>query len=152
QATGGTETNGGLGYTYTLLPGGLTNHTGIFSGLRPGVYSVTVEDETNVCQDEAFPVTVVAPEPLEITSVTVAQDDQGNNISCKDATNGQITVTAIGGNNNPAVYSYGIAPLVGIDLMPDVPGDDQGPALFTNIGAGTYGIIVTDAKGCKSPR
>lgn len=153
QASGGTENNGGANYTYTLLPGNTVNNTGVFTGLRQGVYSITVTDETaGECEDEAFPVTVIGPDPLEITSVTVAEDAFGNNISCKDATNGLITVTAEGGNDSPAQYNYTIAPLVGLDLLPDVPGDNISPAQFTNMGAGTFGIVVEDAKGCKSPR
>jgi gliding motility-associated-like protein len=42
--------------------------------------------------------------------------------------------------------------LVGPDNVGDVAGDDVSPAIFNNVGAGTYGIIVLDSKGCASPR
>ncbi len=93
------------------------------SGLSAGTYNVTVTDSYGCSKT----TTVVITEPLPIVlSVLV------NNAKCKGSKDGSIDLTVTGGTPG---YTYDW------DNAPDVE-DPSG------LGAGTYKVTVTDAKGC----
>jgi gliding motility-associated-like protein len=134
-------------YTYTLFPGGMNNTTGVFAGLRPGSYSVVVNDFDNpACKFEFSPAIVTVPDPIEILPVHVPQDSYGNQISCNGAQNGEIHVTARGGMG---VYDFYLDP---VSPQNPIRENANQPAIFTDLGAGTYRIMVEDINGCLAPQ
>ncbi len=134
-------------YTYTLFPGGATNQTGIFDNLRPGSYSVVVNDFGNVaCKIEFSPVIVSVPDPIEVLPVVIPTDSDGNQISCAGATNGEVHVTARGGTGEFDFTINPANPQNPIHELADVP------AVFTGLGAGTYSITIVDGNGCIGPQ
>lgn len=134
-------------YTYTLFPGGETNQTGTFTGLRPGSYSIVVNDLTNTaCKLEHSPVIVSVPDPIEVLPVHIPQDSHGNQISCAGAENGEIHVTARGGTG---VFDFMLDPVNPQNPIHQVANQ---PAIFTGLGAATYKITVVDMNGCAGPQ
>ena len=134
-------------YTYTLFPGGLSNQTGIFENLRPGSYSVVVNDFGNVaCKLEFSPVIVTVPGPIEVLPVFIPTDSDGNQISCAGAENGEVHVTARGGTGEFDFTINPVNPQNPIHQLADVP------AVFAGLGAGTYTITIVDGNGCVGPQ
>ena len=114
---------GGNGsYTYNWDNG---ETTATASALDSGIHTVTVTDSKNcstICS-------ITINEPQEDLSCTIFEL---NPVVCKGESNGQATVTPIGGNGG---YSY---------LW------DNGvtTATATNLGAGPHTVTVTDSKNC----
>lgn len=103
-----------------------------FSGLAAGLYTVTVKDATG-CISTAT-ITVTSPAPI------VVLVDAAVNLSCFESGDGELHVSATGGNGN---YSYwlstgGWATLGGV----------QSNGNFYDLQVGTYLISVTDGNGC----
>jgi PKD repeat protein len=113
---------------YTLMPGGTSNFTGIFSGLGAGSYYVRVED-ANGCADSTASIIIINPDEILILTESVTQ------IDCYNANNGIAEVTA-GGGNPP--YSFTLLPV----------GITNGTGQFTGLAAGTYYIVAGDANAC----
>jgi gliding motility-associated-like protein len=93
------------------------------TGLSAGTYSVTVTDSSGCIATGT--VAVVQPQPLVVTDSIV-------NISCNGLANGAI-ITKVTGGNSPYNYNWG-----GGITTPNRSG----------LGAGTYGVTVTDSKSC----
>ncbi len=110
-------------FTYLWSNGATTSSQ---SNLGPGTYSVTVTD-ANGCNFIDSRV-ITEPAPLSITLVSQ------QNISCSSGNNGQIDISVSGGTT---AYSYAWSNSA---TTQDV----------TGLGAGTYGVTVTDANGCQS--
>jgi len=55
-------------YTFTLNPGGISNNTGVFEGVAPGVYTIDITDGSG-CKDSSQAVTLINPEvkPVFVT-------------------------------------------------------------------------------------
>jgi len=132
NATISVYASGGTGNLYyTLWPAGTPTQTnnGVFTGLSPGTYFVTVTDDNNCPADTSIDFTVTNPPPISILSV------QSTDVSCHDSTNGTITVIASGGTP-PLEYTL-------------TPGNIiNNTGIFTGLGAGTYSVSVTDSNGC----
>ncbi|HHS96167.1 MAG TPA: hypothetical protein ENJ45_06210, partial [Phaeodactylibacter sp.] len=94
------------------------------SGLPPGTYSVTVSDQTG-CETSVENIIVEGPPPYEIEVDTQSP-------SCIGDSDGSINVQVTGATP-PYNYSWSNG------------GISQN---ISNIPAGTYGLIVTDAIGC----
>ncbi|MCS7029801.1 MAG: gliding motility-associated C-terminal domain-containing protein, partial [Bacteroidia bacterium] len=120
-------TGGNGSYSYTLMPGGITNLTGIFSGLTAGVYTVTVTDSKNCTA--TINVTVNEPAPLIATGGRATT-------KCHSTADAFIQIGVTGGN--PGGYTYVLNP----------GGITNTTGFFDNLGAGTYIVTVTDSKGC----
>jgi hypothetical protein len=144
-ATGGTGT-----YTsYLLLQTNTTdpNGDGIFDNLGAGTYNVRVTDLNN-CKVDSNPIELVQPTQVEINSLTVATDANGFQLSCRDATDGQIDITFSGGNTPP---DYTVTLTKASDPgNPSVDNTTTNASTFLNLGFGNYTAIVEDAKGCPS--
>ena len=122
-ATVTSVTGGASPYTYSWS-NGQTTSTAI--NLAPGNYTVTAIDH-NGCLSGTQTVTVTNNGGFTTTSSQI-------NVTCFGSNNGSATVTAQGGNI-PYTYSWSTNP---IQTTPTV----------SNVPAGNYTVIVTDATGC----
>ncbi|MEL6862861.1 MAG: gliding motility-associated C-terminal domain-containing protein [Bacteroidota bacterium] len=118
--------SGGVGGYQFSWSDFLNQTDSIATDLQPGDYFLTVTD-ANGC-DTIAEVTIVEPPELFLDLVGV-QD-----VICFGDTTGQITVSGIGGTPD---YEYS---LDGVNF--------QGPAIFNNLLAGDYTVVVMDAMGC----
>ncbi len=118
-------------YIFTLNPGGVSNTTGIFSGLVPGNYNVTATDAGS-CMSSAVSSSFLISEPLALDVSIIDY----SNLTCKDAGNGTISAIASGGTG---VYTFSLNPTSG-------PSNSDG--IFTGLDAGVYFVEVTDVNGC----
>ncbi|MBN1111638.1 MAG: SprB repeat-containing protein, partial [Bacteroidales bacterium] len=88
-----TAKGGNLPYTYILDPGNVSNSTGAFNNLADGTYSVRVDDANGCGPVTVNNISIKEPNPIAITNVDL------KHVDCYNAANGQITVTATGGND-----------------------------------------------------
>ncbi len=118
--------SGGIGgLTYTLVPGGMTNGNGQFTGINAGNYTIIATDATGCTQSTT--VSLSQPPAIVISNLTTVQP------GCNPNNDGVITVSAHGGIGGLS-FSKGAA------FGPD--------SVFSNLTAGTYTIVVKDATGC----
>ncbi len=96
-----------------------------FENLAPGSYTATVTDDKQC--ESSIQFLIAEPAQLEVTVATA-------DVSCKDAANGTITITASEGT---APYSYS---LDGTNF--------QAGEVFSSLGSGNYTATVKDANGC----
>lgn len=127
QAKGGK----GSGYLYSIN-GGATylDNNGDFTGLSAGNYTPAVTDGT--CSVLGDVLAVVEPAEIAITSQT------STDITCNNANDGTITVTATGGTGDLIFNLY----LNSVFESSNTTGE------FTGLAGGTYKVEVTDANGC----
>ncbi|WP_100616367.1 beta strand repeat-containing protein, partial [Confluentibacter citreus] len=127
-AIGGTGT-----YTYSISPNpaSVTLTGNVFSGVPSGTYTVTIEDTTTGCTEDAA-ITLEAATPVIFTTTP-------SDVSCNGGNDGVITVNLPPSNDNP-VYTYEIiAPII-------IPA--QNSNVFTGLSAGTYTVQVTSGRDC----
>jgi hypothetical protein len=115
-----TVSGGSSPYTY-LWSNSAT--TASISNLAAGSYTITVTDK-NMCTATK---NITVSEPTQLTASIST-----NHVSCNGGSNGSAVVTASGGT---APYSYSW----------NVGGTN---ASNTNLSAGTYTVVITDATGC----
>ena len=120
SANGGTAT---YSYSWNTSP---VQNTAIASNLAAGTYIVTVTDSKGCTDTESVTIT----EPQLVLSATKSQI----NASCGGASSGSATVVVSGGTA-PYTYSWNTTPV-------------QTSATANNLVAGSYSVIITDAKGC----
>ncbi len=122
-----TPSGGAGGYTHHWS-NGQTSDTA--TALAAGTYTDTIRD-ANGCIGLA---NVTITEPVLLTATITTQQ----NASCKGQANGTLVVTPAGGTTIAGLhpYTYLWAPSGGTD------------STATLLGAGTYTVTVTDAKGC----
>ncbi len=126
--TAGGGTPAANGYNYTLNPGNVQNNTGVFGGLGQGTYNIVVSDANN-CTTNISNIIVNQPPPISFSLVNV-QD-----VQCYGDNTGTISVLASGGVGG---FSYNITP---VENQPT-------PGFFTNLYAGTYVVVASDANNC----
>jgi gliding motility-associated-like protein len=119
--TGGT---GALSYSLNGNPPQASN---VFTGLAAGNYTVMVTDSKG-CTATTNAVLIINPKLL------TASAEGSSQVSCYNATDGQISVIAAGGTG---AYSFSLN-----------GGAGQSSNVFTNLAAGSYTVVVTDANGC----
>lgn len=117
-----TATGGTGTLSYQWLPGGQTVPS--ISGLCAGTYTLNVWDANNCLKTQT--VTITEPSVLSATFNAV------NPTTCV-TNDGSITVTPTGGIG-PYTFTW-------------TPGGSVNP--LTNLGAGSYSVIVKDANGCQ---
>ncbi len=110
-------------YKY-LIDNGALQSSAIFENLAPGNYKVTITD--NVACSTTKDVSVASTSGFSATGSVAAS-------GCK-TTNGTFTAAPNGGIE-PYAYSLN-------------GGTSQSDATFSNLGAGEYEILITDATGC----
>src|SRR5690606_36313958 len=119
-----TAMGGNAPYTYLWSPSGGTNATA--TGLAAGTYSVLVTDATANTITETFVIT----EPGIITATVSNQ----SNVQCNGGNTGTATLTVTGGTA-PFTYAWS-------------HGLNTTNATVSNLAAGNYVVVVTDANGC----
>ncbi len=127
--------SGGTGLLhYTLMPGSVTNTTGIFSGLAGGSYSVSVTDDNTCSPASTGPVTINEPAVINAsvdgTSLLA--------VSCHGDVNGSVDITVTGGT---PPYQFSWTGPGGYTS----PGED-----ISGLAAGTYNLTVKDAANCSA--
>lgn len=135
--------------SFTLLQTNTTdpNNDGVFENLRRGSYSVRVED-ANGCVTDSGLGDVSEPTQVQVNA-SVVINSSGFALSCKDAEDGQINVTATGGNE-PTPYTYTLT-RSGDPTNPfRVISNGTGTDAFTNLPFGSYTIRATDKNNCPS--
>jgi gliding motility-associated-like protein len=116
-------------YTYILNPGTDTSLTGIFSGLLPGSYTVSILDAQS-CAPYTSPIlTVGEPPQFRFDSSRVSS------ISCGGFDDGSIEIFASGG---VPPYEYSV----------DTGASYDTASVITGLGPGTYIIVVRDSSSC----
>jgi len=109
---------------------------GTFTNLSAGVYTVNVRDAGGCIASNA--VTLVIPPPINgmVTTSTTT-------LSCFGDTNASITVSSVsGGQGSNFTYTLNrVLPTMNSSGPQTVP-------VFTDLGAGTYNVVVTDGYNC----
>lgn len=124
---------GTLEYVWTDLANTVIGNTEDITNIGAGTYCLTITDEGGCSVQEC--ITLTQPEePLNATSVLSIYNTLYN-VSCHNATDGSIDVTVTGGVG-PYTYQW-----LGNGTIPD--SEDQ-----TNLGAGTYDLVIVDANFC----
>jgi gliding motility-associated-like protein len=105
----------------------------VFGGLTAGAYTITVRD-ANGCKTQ-LPVTITEPDALAVTSSL-----ETKKVSCYLGSDGELTVTATGGNTSQP-YTF---------LLLQDPTNTSGQitGVFTALRASTYTVRITDANNC----
>lgn len=107
--------------------------TATATGLPAGTYSVTVTDISGNCTGMTN-TTINQPVTAVSVSAAVTSNYNGAEVSCHGAADGVATVTANGGTvSGNYIYTWSSGSI--------------GDTLFA-IGAGSYGVTVTDDNGC----
>lgn len=116
--------SGGLGpYTYLWSTG---STAASISSLMPGTYTVTVTTANGCITVDNITIT----QPVSALSYSMSQ----SNVTCNGDNNGLATINVSGGTAG-YTYVWNTTPI-------------QTTAGATNLGAGTYSVIVNDANGC----
>ncbi len=119
---------GGTGpYSYNWSPSG--TNTSQNNGLAPGDYSVTVTD-ANGCTATGGPYTVGSPAAISISVISV------QNVQCASDETGAIAIAVNGGS-----------PPYNIDWNGNLA---DNTTTQSNLSAGTYSVVVTDANNCSA--
>ncbi|MCC3155201.1 T9SS type A sorting domain-containing protein, partial [Hymenobacter sp. BT770] len=129
SATGGTRD-----YTFTL--DGMSNGTGLFTNLAPGVYPISVRD-ANGCVATGVSV-IILPQPARLSVIF------SSTVNACGSAAGQATVSAVGGT---APYTYQLR-IVSTNSVVATSPAVNGSYNFTGLAASTYQLVVTDARGC----
>jgi len=123
-ATATVSSGGTSPFTYQWNNGQTTQSA---SGLSPGNYTVTVTDVSGCTGTSTVVITSTGGPAVVLSSQT--------NVLCNGGTNGSAAITASGGTSP---YTYNWSPSGGTN------------ASASNLSAGTYTVIITDAGGCSS--
>ena len=132
-----TASGGSSPYKYSIDNGSHFQSTNVFSNLSGGQnYIVVVKDAKGHTSDAKWIWIDQAPNPVTITNINKKYYFNGNNdVSCADASDGQISISAWGGTKS-LTYSA------------DGGETFQSSSTISGLAAGTYQIVVKDANGC----
>ena len=137
-ATGGWDSK----YQYQLVLAGTTlidySDQSVFSGLSAGVYTINVKDGNDCIATTT--ATLVVPAPIVITTSPDVM------LTCFGDTSGTITVTNVtGGQGSNYLYTLNV-----VSANPVISSGPQASPVFTDLGAGTYTVTVTDGFNCSA--
>lgn len=122
-----TAIGGNNGYTFNLIPGNLTNNSGVFNGLNANTYTIQVTDGNNCTQTSSIIIT--SPTPLQVANQTTTP------VLCFGGNSGSIQWQLQGGTGS-IVYT----------LQPGNIINSTGG--FSNLIAGIYTLQGSDANAC----
>ena len=115
-----------------------------FTGLKVGSYTVGVKDTEYNCIVERSNIAVEAPERISIKQQSI------QHVGCKGETNGKISYVIEGGNTP---YKWEVYKEDGTTTSKRGTGVRVAvPFDITDLGAGKYVILVTDAKDCQEKK
>lgn len=135
--TGGTKsTDPNNPFTITSGGGTIDPKNGIISGLAKGSYIVQVTD-ANGCQTAQQTIEISAPEKALFIANEVSTPTTGFGLAT-----GKIEISVGGGTST---YSYVWKNSNGTTIGTNSP-------MLSNIAAGEYSVVITDAKGCDLPK
>lgn len=118
------DANGGDGsFMYTL--NGITQASPVFNNLGADVYTGMVEDG-NGCSE---PISVTVTEADEIVANITVSDL----LVCNGFTDGSVTITTTGGDDN---FTY------------NIDGNNQASNVFNDLAPGPHTVMITDGSGC----
>ncbi|MCH2023322.1 MAG: gliding motility-associated C-terminal domain-containing protein [Saprospiraceae bacterium] len=133
-SVGVTASGGTGGLTYTWSP--LGQNTAVISGLLEDTYCVSVTDAVGCTADTCITIS----DPVQLAATFTKVD-----VFCNGDTNGQILVTATPGTGTLGVNGY--------EYKITGPGQSgnvfSAVNNFSNLGAGTYTIVVRDGNNCE---
>ncbi|MFN4951606.1 MAG: SprB repeat-containing protein, partial [Flavobacteriales bacterium] len=115
-------------YSYSWNTGSTNNP---LTNLVDGTYTVIYTDINGCVDTSTFSVT---EPPIFVVNATITSNYNGEDVSCFGSTNGSVSSTVTGGT---APYTYQWS-------------NSSTNANLSNIGAGTYILVVTDANGCQA--
>jgi gliding motility-associated-like protein len=127
-----TANGGNGGFTYVLVEDPLNttgNATGIYTGVGPGSYTVSVTDALS-CNVVTVPVNITEPTPLNASGVISSV------ISCNGGSDGEIRISSTGGTG---AYTFAM-------ITPAGPSNATG--IFSGLAQGTYDFEVRDLNNC----
>jgi len=132
-----TASGGSSPYKYSIDNGSHFQSTNVFSNLSGGQnYIVVVKDSKGHTSDAKWIWVDQAPNRVTITNINKKYYFNGNNdVSCADAADGQISISAWGGTKSLTYSADG-----GETFQPS--------STISGLAAGTYQIVVKDANGC----
>jgi len=115
-----------------------------FTGLKVGSYTVGVKDTEYNCIVERSNIAIEAPDRISIKQQSI------QHVGCKGETNGKISYVIEGGNTP---YKWEVYREDGITTSKRGTGVRVAvPFDITDLGAGKYMILVTDAKDCQEKK
>lgn len=120
-----TGDGGAGGYTYSI-DGTNFQPGGNFTGLAPGIYTVTIQDQNGCSGTVTVTISATSAPTATLTGLT--------NVTCPGGNDGSMFISATGG---VAPYTYSID---GVNF--------QNNGNFTGLSAGTYVVTINDANGC----
>ena len=125
-ATGGSQRK------YSINGGNFYNNSGLFTNLSKGSYNTVVTDSNNCIAFYDLGVSstgaIESPDLLYMSAIT------GTDLTCKDANDGIITISASGGNNRKYSLDGGI--------------NYQASPVFNGLIAGSYTVTLSDRNSC----
>jgi gliding motility-associated-like protein len=127
-----TVNNGLAPYVFYNYNTGVSNSTGIFTNVPPGILDSVLITDANGCTTTHF-INIINPAVLLGTFTHT-------NLICNLVSQGQINMNITGGFG---IYSYNILPGGFNGTFPN-----NTSISHANLAAGTYTVIVTDALGC----
>ncbi len=122
-----TASGGTAPLSYGLMPGAVTNTSGVFNNLTAGSYTVTVTDGANCTVSTS--ASVIQPPQLSWSFINVID------VLCNGAANGSALLTATGGAGS-LTYSLNPGNIV------------NATGLYSPLGPNTYTVVATDANNC----
>ncbi|MCB0764994.1 MAG: choice-of-anchor L domain-containing protein, partial [Flavobacteriales bacterium] len=126
---------GGSG-SYTVVWDTQPAQTGLTAtGLAPGMYTATIEDNNGCDTPKYVPITILGPAAPMGLALAIG-DFNGFAVSCADGSDGSIDLTVSGGNQ-PYNYTWS-----------DDHGNSTGIEDLLDLDPGAYHLTVTDAYGC----
>ncbi|MBB1194058.1 hypothetical protein DNC80_10330 [Flavobacterium sp. SOK18b] len=144
--TGGTKsTDPNNPYSISSDGGTIDAKNGIIYGLSVGKYKVSVADANN-CQTAKQEIEITAPEKALFIASEVSTPTTGYGLAT-----GKIEISVDGGtpidpgNGGTPTYIYTWKNSAGNTIGTNSP-------TLSNIAAGEYSVVITDAKGCELPK
>ena len=129
-------TNSAYSYSWTTTNGsGLSLNTEDQTGLKAGIYTVTITDDNGCTKSQD--IEIVQPDSLAITEII--SDYNGFQISEAGKNDGSIDITVSGGTSK---YTYEWTTQNGSGLS--INSDDQ-----SSLTAGVYNVLITDSNNCQ---
>jgi len=129
--TGTIEVTAPIGsYSYSIDGTNFQSST-TFTGVAPGSYMITVQDDNTGCSTPSTSQVVIDP----VTGAPIITVVSTTDASCNGLSDGALEISVSGGAS-PYTYAW-------------TPNADSG-AILTSLAAGSYTVDVTDNTGCSS--